>query len=148
MPLSEEDRVLLGNLVFSDAGRREKLNKIMYQPLMTLIRQWLCGKRGLVLVNAALLAEFQMTHICNNNVILVTTPDLLREKRMKARGYTPEQIKHRLESQYTDERKEYHINQAITRDGYGKLETVMNVDSYSISCVDSLATVKRTFDIR
>ena len=119
-PLSDAERIELGNQVFADAGKREKLNAIMYQPLMTLIRH-VAGINGLILLNAALLAEFQMTHICNNNVILVTTDEKTRVKRLIERGLNNDQIKHRLQSQYTDERKRYHIEQAIKRDHYGKI---------------------------
>lgn len=119
--ITPEERKQLGDIVFADAGKREKLNVIMHQPVITALRRAIHGKKGIVLVNSALLAEFQMTHICNNNVILVTTDTNTRYKRLTKRGLDHQQIKHRLESQFTDERKKYHIEQAIKRDAYGKL---------------------------
>ncbi len=146
--LTEQERAELGNKVFADAGKREKLNAIMYQPLMTAIRRSLAGKKGIVLVNAALLAEFGMTHICNNNVVLVTTTDEIRHQRLLARGLSEEQIKDRLQSQYTDERKHYHISKAIERDHYGKILTVHNDDTYGYAAEQALSDFKDWFGIK
>lgn len=133
-PLSQEERVSLGNLVFSDAGEREKLNKIMGKPIITALRRALSVKKGIVLLNTALLAEFNLAHICNNTVILVTTDTATRNTRLQARGLTGEQIKHRLNSQFTDERKKYHLEKLIERDHFGKVIEVDNsgkIDGYT-----------------
>lgn len=146
-PLTTEERVSLGNMVFSDAGKREKLNSIMYQPLLTEIRKAISDKKGLVLINAALLAEFKMTHICNNNVVMVVTDEETRVRRMRARKYTEDQIKHRISSQYSDERKHYHIMQAIKKDGYGKIFKYQNDGSTETYCNLLYKTLKEEFDI-
>jgi pantetheine-phosphate adenylyltransferase len=127
--LTQEDRKVLGSTVFADPDKREKLNAIMYQPLLTALRQAVHGKEGVILVNAALLAEFKLLHICNNNVVLVTTDEKTRRERMLARGYTRKQVMDRLSSQYTDERKKYHIEEAIKRDHFGKLMVYDNQKS-------------------
>jgi len=146
--LTEQERVELGNRVFADAGKREKLNAIMYQPLMTAIRRSLAGRKGIILVNAALLAEFKMTHICNNNVVLVTTSDKLRYERLKRRGLNDKQIAHRIHSQYSDERKHYHISKAIEKDNYGKILTIHNDESYGYAAEQALIDFKDAFGIK
>jgi pantetheine-phosphate adenylyltransferase len=146
--LSPPERKLLGDRVFSDAGEREKFNAIMYQPLLTSIRQAMKGKTGLILLNAALLAEFKMTHICNHQVVLVTTDNETRTRRMRERGYTEEQIKHRLQSQYTDERKKYHIEQAIKRDNFGKIFHFVNDESSTATEWSMFTQLKQAFEIR
>lgn len=129
-PLTPDERKSLGDIVFAHADKRAKLNDIMYQPLLTLLRQNLQGKKGIILINAALLAEFKLTHICNNQVILVTTDVDTRIERMRKREYSETQIANRLASQYTDDRKMFHIKRAIERDGFGKVLLVCN-DRYT-----------------
>ncbi len=131
-PLSSVERVSLGN--FADAGERAKLNAIMGKPIITALRRALSVKKGIVLLNTALLAEFNLAHICNNTVVLVTTDNATRNTRLQARGLTGEQIKHRLSSQFTDERKKYHLEQLIAREHFGKIIEVDNsgrVDGYT-----------------
>jgi len=147
-PLTELERNELGNKVFADVERRLKLNAIMYQPLMTAIRRAVVGKKGIVLVNTALLAEFGMTHICNNNVVLVTTDNTTRLERLKARGLNPTQIKHRLESQYNDDRKQYHIACQSDKDHYGKILVVHNDVNYGYAAEQALSDFKDFFGIK
>lgn len=133
-PLSPSERTFLGNVVFSDAGQREKLNAIMGVPILTALRRALSVKKGIVLLNTALLAEFGLAHICNNQVVLVTTDNATRNARLQGRGLTGEQIKHRLNSQFTDERKKYHLEQQIKKDHYGRIIEVDNsgkIDGYT-----------------
>lgn len=146
-PLTTQERHDLGYQVFADAGKREKLNTIMYPALLTSIRRAMTGKKGVILVNAALLAEFKLTHICNNRVILVSTTEELRKQRLKERGYSEQQIQNRLKSQFTDERKRYHIDAAIERDHYGKILMVHNDENFKISSEEALAQIKGEFGI-
>lgn len=120
-PLTPEERVTLGNMVFADADKRVKLNAIMGQPILTALRRMLSGKQGVVLLNAALLVEFNLAHICNNQVVLVTTDSDTRQTRLKGRGLNKDQIKHRLASQFTDDRKKFHLEQLIKKDHFGKI---------------------------
>lgn len=125
-PLTPNERVILGNMVFADADKRAKLNAIMGQPILTALRRMLYGKQGIVLLNAALLVEFNLAHICNNQVVLVTTDSDTRQKRLKERGLNDDQIKHRLASQFTDDRKKFHLEQLIKKDHFGKIIEVDN----------------------
>jgi pantetheine-phosphate adenylyltransferase len=141
------ERKKLGDVVFANSDYRKKLNEIMYQPLLTLLRQTLNGKKGLILLNAALLTEFNLTHICNNQVIVVTTDEESRIERMKKRGYTDTQIQNRLNSQYTDDRKIECIQQAIQKDGFGKIVKIDNVGNIEHFCQDTYKLVQREFDL-
>ncbi len=95
------NRKVLGELVFGDADKLKELNKIMYTPLLTRLRRELYGKKGIILINAALLAESQLTYLCNNNVLFVKIDKETQRARLEGRGLSPEQIQHRLNSQYT-----------------------------------------------
>lgn len=147
--LSEMEIKILGNIVFGDPKDREDLNRIMYNPVLTEIRRHLRGKKGIILINSALLVEFGMTHICNNDVVLITTSDEIRIQRMKERGYCNTQIRHRLASQYTDLRKEELLLEQIQEDGCGKIFTYFNgaQNKYPIDPVELLGQFYKTFDL-
>lgn len=128
-------RKLLGEIVFNDIGQLKKLNKIIYTPLTVRIRRELSGKKGLILINAALLAEADMLHLCNNNVILIKTDKQAQKTRLEQRNLGEDQIKTRIASQYTYEQKRSQIQLAIDKHGYGSLweiDNSNNADSASI----------------
>ena len=53
----------LGSIVFNDSKKLEKLNEIMTKPVMVRLRKEISGKKGIIIINCALLAEAQMLHI-------------------------------------------------------------------------------------
>ena len=118
------DRKKLGEIVFSDMGSLEKLNKIMYTPLLVRLRRELYGKKGLILFNAALIAESSMHYLCNNNVILVNCDKETQEKRLNSRELNSEQIERRVKSQFSFEKKKEILEKAIEKDNCGKLWVV------------------------
>ncbi|MFH1173615.1 MAG: pantetheine-phosphate adenylyltransferase [archaeon] len=122
------NRKALGEIVFDSPAEREKLDRIMYQPLQTGMSDELRNKKGIILLNAALLAESQLTSLCNNNVILVCADKASQLRRMKERGLTDEQIRRRLESQYDSAKKKSCIDEAIAQHGHGTLWTLENND--------------------
>ncbi|MBI5368058.1 MAG: pantetheine-phosphate adenylyltransferase [Planctomycetes bacterium] len=103
--LATLDRHALGALVFADPEKLTRLNELLRTPLLTRLRAEMAGKQGILLINGALLAEADLLHLCNNNVVLVTAPEGVRMERLRARGLTPEQIVRRLASQYTTDEK-------------------------------------------
>jgi pantetheine-phosphate adenylyltransferase len=147
-PLSQTERANLGSIVFADSGERAKLNAIMGQPIMTALRRTLYGRKGIVLLNSALLAEFYLSHICNNLVVLVTTDDETRKERLKGRGLSDEQIEHRLASQFTDERKRYHLEQSIHKDRFGTIIPVDNSSNVTIDITRLLDDIKTVLHVK
>ncbi len=120
------NRSVLGSIVFNDSKRLEKLNEIMTKPIMVRLRKEISGKKGIILINCALLVESHMLHICNNNVILINVDKDTQRKRLFDRGLTGEQIETRLNSQYTHERKEFQIKDNIQQDRHGNLWAIDN----------------------
>jgi len=114
------NRKVLGEIVFNDHQKLERLNKIMYTPMLVRLRRELYRKKGLIVFNAALIAESDMIYLCNNNVILVKVDKKLQEKRLAQRQLSKEQIKRRLSSQYDFKKKKESIETAIKKDGCGK----------------------------
>ncbi len=129
------NRKVLGEVVFTDYKKLNRLNEIMHLPLLVRIRRELNGKKGLILLNAALLIESDMTYLSNNNVCLVKTNEDTQHKRLLKRNLNNEQIKRRLESQYSFDQKLESMEKIISRDSYGKIWIVDNTsesDSKSI----------------
>ena len=120
------NKSVLGSIVFNSSNKLNRLNEIMTKPVMVRLRKEISGKRGIILINCALLAEAQMLHICNNNIILIDVDKGTQKKRLLDRGLTEEQIKTRLNSQYTYDRKKFIIEEEIRNSYHGKLWTIDN----------------------
>ena len=98
----------------------------MYDPLLMQLRREMYGKKGLILINAALVAEADMGFMSNNNTILVNVAKDEQEIRLKARNLTSEQISRRLASQYSYDEKKALLEQSIKRDNNGTLWEINN----------------------
>ncbi len=115
------DRQILGEAVFGNTCELEKLNNIMETPLLLRLRRELYGKKGLILFNAALIAESNMSYLCNNNVVLIYADKKTQEERLRLRGLNHKQILRRLESQFDFEKKKSSLEEAITKDNHGQI---------------------------
>ena len=122
------DQKALAEIVFNDKHQLEKLNEIMHNPIMVRYRRELYGKKGLVLVNAALIAEWDVSYLCNNNVVLVNVDKPVQEKRLKKRNLQKDDIEIRLATQYSFEEKKQKIEQGIEEDNNGKAWILDNSD--------------------
>ncbi|MBI5148417.1 pantetheine-phosphate adenylyltransferase [Candidatus Pacearchaeota archaeon] len=131
------NRKALGEIVFDDFQQLKKLNEIMYTPLLVRLRRELYGKKGLILFNAALIAESDMGYLCNNNVILINVDKKSQERRMRGRALTEQQIKTRLASQYNFDEKFKMLDKAIKRDNQGKIWLLNNSDNSDSSSIEN-----------
>ena len=120
------NRKALGNIVFRHINALKKLNELMLNPVLVRIKRELYGKKGLIVLNGALLAEADMIKLCNNNVILIKCNKSVQENRLLDRGLKKAQIKRRLISQYPFERKKETISHRINEDGQGSLWVINN----------------------
>ncbi|MCK5629216.1 MAG: pantetheine-phosphate adenylyltransferase [Nanoarchaeota archaeon] len=120
------DRKALGNIVFNDPQALTKLNEIMYTPLLVRLRRELYGKKGLILLNAALIAESDMSYLCNNNVLLIHADNDTQQERLLTRGLSEEQINRRLASQYNFKEKQANLLARIKKDNHGNIWTFDN----------------------
>lgn len=120
------DRKALGEIVFADSQKLAKLNEIMHTPILVRLRKELKNKEGLIILNAALLAETQMIDLSNYNLILLDVYAKIQEQRLIKRGLSKEQIKRRLKSQYNFAQKKKIIEQAISDKQHGRLFVLEN----------------------
>ena len=115
------DRKILGPIVFWDAEKRKRLDEILKTPINLQIRQEMKGKKWIMLINGALLAESGNTDTMNNNVVLVWVDQKVQAERLKGRWHDNDEIARRLGSQYTTEKKKDILLGNINRSKYGSL---------------------------
>ena len=123
------DRKALGEIVFNYPEKLEQLNEIMELPMQVRLRREMLGKKGLLLHNAALIAEADMNYLCNNNVLLVSANKKSQERRMRERNLTNEQIARRLASQYNAEEKKARMLEHIAEHKHGIVWELDNSDN-------------------
>ena len=109
----------LGATIFAHPEHLPQLNERMRAPLLTRLRAAMAGKKGVILINSALLAEAELLHLCNNRVILVVAGDGVRRERLRARGLDEGQIDRRLGSQLGTEERRRRIEARIGRPAGG-----------------------------
>jgi pantetheine-phosphate adenylyltransferase len=122
------NRKNLGEIVYQGVERLRKLNRIMERAVMVRLRRGLRGKKGLVFLNGALIAESNLTHLCNNNIVLVTCDKGSQERRLRERGFNKRQIARRLASEYSQKEKENKIQSRIEAENHGRLWILDNSD--------------------
>ena len=115
------DRKKLGEAVFGNPEELAALNAILKEPMLTRLREKMAGKKGIIFLEGALLAEMNWLFLCNNRVILVKTPDPEEHtRRLRARGHSDEQIARRIASQYDYDEKIAVIAKQMNKDQFGK----------------------------
>jgi pantetheine-phosphate adenylyltransferase/dephospho-CoA kinase len=123
------NRKALGEIIFSDRRALEILDAILYEPMLLRMRKEMYGKKGIILLNGALLAEVNWTYLCNNNVVLVKCDRESQVRRLRHRGLTDEQIDKRVQSQYGSDTKKEIIEHRIREDYQGALIEIGNSDN-------------------
>jgi pantetheine-phosphate adenylyltransferase len=136
-------RKRLGQIVFGDPAEMKKLDEVIYEPIMLKLRRELYGLHGLILLEAALLADKDYLYLCNNNIIVVTARPDVQTARLVARDgsdprgpLTQEQAMRRVRSQWSNEEKLTNIRARQQRDHQGFL---IHVENNSDSPLDAEA---------
>jgi dephospho-CoA kinase len=91
-----------------------------------VLRKKLNSLEGIILLNAALIVEFNLLHLCNNNVILISSPQHEQIQNLKNRGLTDEQINRRIKSQMDTASKLNKIENEIKIHNYGNVSVYNN----------------------
>ncbi len=120
-------RKALGQKVFGHPERLQQLNEIMHGPVFFRLNDTLRGRKGLFLIDAALLAETGRTPLVNNQMLVVTADKKEIAARLQRRDdLTPEQITRRMSSQLTTQDKVASIRSAIAATNYGHVNVLKN----------------------
>lgn len=117
----ELDRRKLAQLAFQDALSKKKLNEIMHPHLLNKLKQRLAqlrreGKQQLVVVDAALIPDWGIKDWLDYLVIVDCTYDN-QLQRLKERGLSEQEAKHRIASQLSSERKRESADYLIENNG-------------------------------
>jgi len=115
------ERKALWEIVFNDSEKRKQLDEILYTPISLKIRKEISEKKGIILLNWALLAEAWMTNFSNNNLVLIWVDSKIQQERLAERWHTPEQIHRRVGSQFSTALKKSTISDNIDETWYGSL---------------------------
>lgn len=126
-------RDVLGQMVFSDAGKLKMLNQIVHPAVKRWVEEDISVKRNeqipLYIVEAALLPNAGYEQICDE-LWYIYTEETVRRKRLEvSRGYTQEQITRMIKAQpdETTFRRACHV----MIDNSGTFEqTKRQIDSY------------------
>ncbi len=111
----------LAACAFGDASSVRDLNRIMLPAVTVGLRKALYGLRGLVLLNAALLAEQGLLPLCNDRVILVDVHPDDQATRLAGRGWAAAEVRARLAAQWSADDKARAVEAAIARTRFGRL---------------------------
>lgn len=123
------DTKKVGNIIFNHEQALQKFNHLMARPIIYDFRQRLIGKKGIILLNSALMAEAHISDLCNNRVILVTADKEIRRERLKLRGYTPEETEKRMSAQMDKDLKKVELETQIASYGFGEVILFENNDN-------------------
>ena len=108
-------------VIFKKLENVQMYNEIMQEALMLQLRKELNGKKGLIFINCALTAEAGISHLTNNNIVVIKTTATLKMQALKSRGYSDSEIDDRLRSQLPFDEKISLLAKHRAADNYGKL---------------------------
>ncbi|MDB5281494.1 MAG: Multifunctional fusion protein [Bacteroidota bacterium] len=132
------DSKKLGEKIFAEENVLQEFNKLIYPPLLLLLRKELYHKRGLILIESSLLAETNSLFYCNNHVIVTKCTRNKQLERLKARSYSDEKISQRLRAQFSFDKKVETIQAQIKKDRFGRLIVSENAEEEAETIFKSL----------
>lgn len=132
-------RKQLGEIVFNDPEKLAFLNNVMANPMKTQLRSKMAGKKGLIIINGALLVEAGYLDVCNNNVVLLHANEEVTRKRLAERGMTPEQIDRRFASQLNFGDKKSRIEAKMHKDNWGSVIIQESSKDVAGGCIPTIA---------
>jgi len=100
------NRPLLAEQIFNEPGKREQLNALVHPLVRKRFKEWTSQQQSLLVFNEAAILFETGSYKNNDFNVLVTSPLSLRITRVKQRdNITEEQIKERIASQWSDDKK-------------------------------------------
>lgn len=126
------NRKELGEIIFYDSNAMEYFRDITNPAISSAIESAIESKRGLVLVEWAMLAEDGLLPVVNYNVLLVKCSPEEQLRRLNAISDLPKgQIMRRLQIQLSNKEKEAMITGAQQRENKGKLFLIDTTNNHS-----------------
>lgn len=137
------DRSKIAEIAFGGDEKSNKyhvdfLNNIFKEPIKVLLRKELRGKKGIVLINSALLVEQDFLKDCNNHVIVINAKEKIRHKRLSSfRKIDPIAAEKRISFMLSNEEKIQLISDNIAKSMFGAYICFENNDS-KLSDIENL----------
>jgi len=137
-------REKLGQQVFSDPAKLATLNQLMKAPISVRLRKATYGKKGLIILSAAILAESGLLPLVNNRLVLVEVSSKNQLERLELRGLNSEQISARLNSQDNNQVKKHLISAEISQARFGQIWQIVSDDKISETLPQLFKELKQT----
>lgn len=112
------NRKYIAGLVFSDPARLEELNQLVHPAVFRAFDAWVVQQAGrpYVLKEAALLYESRSYRMCDKTILVKSPEELKISRIMKRDMLSAEEIRARMQRQFTDEQKQKLADFTITND--------------------------------
>lgn len=113
------DRQILARLAFESKETTSRLNQIVHPTLLQELDRRLdahCNSRGVLVVDAALLVYWGF-HKKMDLTIVVTSPIIIRQRRLLAKGFSKVEIRSRTRAQMSEEVLKAHAEIIIENRG-------------------------------
>lgn len=115
------DRARLGAIVFADPKALRRLNEIVHPLILAeaqrQIAAFLTSSAPAIVLEAALLVEASWTAGLDQIWLVVAPPDAVRQRLVRDRNMTPEQIEARVQAQISDAVRRQRADVVIENDG-------------------------------
>lgn len=130
-------RKKLGEIVFQDPEKLQQLNAIVHPAILFRMHDILYGKKGIFLIDTALLSESALESVVNNQALLVEIDPAEAQRRIESRDNLQEgQAQRRASSQLTQEEKAHRIQSRIDADNHGNLDFVQGGPSLTEAAIE------------
>ncbi|MBU1199036.1 MAG: dephospho-CoA kinase [Nanoarchaeota archaeon] len=137
------NREIFAPIVWGDEEKRNKLNKILFEPYLIEFEKTIANNQGIVLFDAAYLVEYQMMDWVNNNVILVRCDEKERSKRVMNRdGINLDEFNKKTKIQLFSEEQKKEILRKQEKDQHGFF---YEVDSQKPNFEEIISLLKKNF---
>ena len=120
------DRQELGDIVFKDKYKLIELTNMLLEPILHLMHKRINElPEGIILIESAILIEYNLTELVDHNVIHVECDPMEQLNRLKKRGLTLRQRKNRVLSQLSPKETKQRIK-AIQSNEHNRLFMSVN----------------------
>ncbi len=120
-PDGQIDRPKLGQIVFTDRAKLDRLNRIMWPRMKEMVRQQIeqCRREGApaVVVEVPLLIEAGWTDLVDEVWVAVVSPDVVVERLKANRKQSEEETRRRIGAQLSNAERVKHADVVISNDG-------------------------------
>jgi dephospho-CoA kinase len=112
--------------IFKDHALNKKLQELYKPTIVREIRKQLANKKGLILMDGALLVDMNLQYLCNNNVLVINSDLNSIYSNLRTRGHDDKEILTRLDAQLTTERKLDLLHESERADRHGHAIIINN----------------------